>query len=254
MRILPLIVVIRDVYHTTPKQFFQRVIKRSFRRAVNRGVDAAVTTVGNYFSGAKRGYARPPTINFSKTLPYVTRYTMGSAGLANIAVNDLLDGFFVANSATSGLRIFSAVKIRKIEIWAPSGTGGFNAASTVSFTWYNETSGQDVGAPSQVLTDSSVSNNDVPHICVVPPKNSSASMWLSASSNTDPVCAMILPFGTVVDIHLVGVIAEGAVGGGTPQQAVTRAVAGATAGILYSSYMPPAIGSTGLTPVVGSVL
>lgn len=177
---------------------------------------------------------------------------MGSNSLALLRVDDILDSFFVANAATSGLRIFSAVKIRKIEIWGPPGDGG--SASTVSFTWYNEASGQDVGAPSQVLTDTSVSPNDVPHLCVEPPKNSSAAMWLSTTANTDTLCAMILPFGSVVDIHLVGTIAEGAVGGGTPQNAVTRTVAGATAGVMYSSYMPPSVGATALTPIIGSVL
>ncbi len=228
------------------------VNSRTFRRAARSGVNAALTTVGNFFSGAKRGYAKPPSINFTKTVAYVTRYTMGNAALANLSVNDILDSYFVASSASAGNRVFTAVKIRKIEIWGPASYAG--AASTVSFTWYNETSGQDVGQPSQVITDTSVSTNDVPHICVVPPKNSAAAMWQSASNNSDPLCAMILPYGSVVDIHLVGAIAEGAVGGGTPQVAVTRTVAGATAGVLYSSYMPPSVGATALTPIVGSVL
>ncbi len=203
-------------------------------------------------AGVRRGSNKPPTISASKTFAYVMRYTMGSAGVITISIDDLLDNYFVASASNAGLRVFSAVKLRKVEAWGPAYTG----ASPVNlvFTWLSENSGTEVGAPSQAITDTSVAFNDCPHICVTPPPNTACAQWLSATVNADKVFAIVAPANTVVDIHFTGVLAEGAVGGGTPQNAVGRSVAGATAGQLYTSYLPPSAGATGLTPVSGAFI
>jgi hypothetical protein len=211
-----------------------------------------VQTVGDAIGGLRRGNQKPLPINFTKVVNYVTRYTMGSQANAGITINDILDSYFVAASSTVGFRVFSAVKIRKIEIWGPAYTGA--SPVTLNFTWYSEASGQDTGSPSVNVTDTSVAFNDCPHLCVVPPRNSNAAMWLSSQNNSDPLFYMVAPANSVVDIHLTGTIAEGAPGGAVGQAAIVRSLSGATPGTLYSSYMNPSAGATGLTPVMGNVI
>jgi len=223
------------------------VARRAGRSLANRAAQA----VGGSIAGLLRGTPKPPPCQFSKIVPYVTRYTMGSDAAAGVTVADLLDSFFVGSTSTVGYRVFSAVKIKKVEIWGPAYTSA--APLTVNFTWYNNSAGQEVGAPGVNVTDTSIAFNDNAHICTVPPKNSLAAMWLSAATNSDPIFALYAPQFSVIDIHMVGVIAEGTPNGGSPQIAIARAVSGAGAGVLYQSYLPPT-STQGLVPIMGNVI
>lgn len=202
--------------------------------------------------GIRRGYSKPQPISATKTLSFVMRYTMGSAGVITASIDDLLDSYFVASATNAGLRVFSAIKLRKVEAWGPAYTGA-NPVN-LTFTWLSDSASVEVGAPSQAITDTSVAFNDCPHLCVTPPPGSACFNWLSASANSEKLFALVAPSNSVVDIHFTAAIAEGAVGGGTPQVAIVRSLAGATAGQLYTSFLPPSAGATGLTPVSGAFI
>lgn len=229
----------------------RRMVGNRLRRRVRRATDAAAQYVGQAATRLLRGHQRPPPAFVTKRIDFTTRYVLANAGNNSVTVNDLLDSYFTAASATVGYRIFSAVKIRKLEVWGPA-VGAFTTGqSDINFIWGAGQSGQDLGNPPQLINDVTLDQADVPHLCLVPPKNSVASMWQSSGSNTDQMFYIEAPAGSILDLHLSGIVYDGSgSGSGFTPAAVVSTIAGATAGYVYNRTLPSNT-PTGWTPIVG---
>ncbi len=140
---------------------------------------------------------------------------------------DLLDLLCMAATATSAYRIPNAVKLRKVEVWAPMASD--LAPVTCSVEWRQPAvAGQGVGGNSQIRSDTSMGSARPAYVSAKPPPGSLASMWLNGG-NPFTVLAISGPANTVVDVHL-----SFRVGDSTSEaQAVGAAVAGATVGTVY---------------------
>jgi len=183
----------------------------------------------------------------------VIRFINGTtAQIQDYNIDNFLDMFFMATSATAGTRLASSCKVRKIEIRTPA----YNAAGTLGATattaqsalqWYAPNTGG-IGGPGMVHEDIALGSNDVAFVSSRPPRNCLAAMWMSASSSdTEPIVRISYGPNAVVDMHMTFVMPEGAVGAGDAPVACVRVIAGATAGQFYTSQYPA--GGTALVPV-----
>jgi hypothetical protein len=122
----------------------------------------------------------------------------GSAISQSVSFANLLDTMLVATSATSGVDIWDAVRVKAVEIWATGVTGSANTPTTVTVDFAGAT-GADAG-DGRVWSDTSVSVEPA-HIRAIPSKLSSAGHWQQSSA----FVAFTLPFcppGAVVDVEM----------------------------------------------------
>lgn len=180
------------------------------------------------------------------------RFVASAATQYSFTVNDLMDLYFVATTATAGYRLASAIRIRGVEMWAgPYAAGAPYVTNTISFQW--QTVGvNSIGGPSILFSDTTMGSNDAAHLKLTPPAGSLASTWLSAgATDTDTIFTLACNTGSIFDLHVEIHLPEGGAAGDVPV-AVVRAVAGATAGTLYCSSLP--VGGITLTPVAIATL
>jgi hypothetical protein len=175
---------------------------------------------GGKRSGSMAG-SGPPQMRANIEAKHQYRFTSNSGTLVNITDSLLLTAAGVmATSATVGHALFNAVKLHKVEIWAPPAAQG--AATTCSVLW---PAGNN--SPSREVSDTSVSVTKPAHIVSSPPPNSLCGFWNSGSGFL--VMSLTAPPGSIIDVWLSLVVVDGA-----PQNSVTATLVASAAG--YVTY------------------
>ena len=136
----------------------------------------------------------------------------------DITATNLLDLQFMASSAVAGYRTVAAMRIRKVELWAPPGT---TTPASCSLRWRSTTSS------SSTMQDQSIGATEPAHVVCRPPPGD-LSFWIDTSTTIANVFRLNGPAGLIVDLHYTVASADT-----VPTTAVVRAVAGATVGTLY---------------------
>ncbi len=136
---------------------------------------------------------------------------LGVPGLASATTTDLYP-------------IARALRIRKIEVWAPTGTS--TTPSILELTWTGSVNG-----PAKSVSDVSVNVSKPAHIVTRPPKDSLCSFWVNQSATPYSLFSLACPSGSVVDIVLQWTQKDDS----TPGTVVV--VTGATAGLVYYGYL-----------------
>jgi hypothetical protein len=132
---------------------------------------------------------------------------------------DILNRLAMGLSATTAARLFAAVKIRKIVLFAGAISGG---DASVSMQWVSE-----YGLP-KVISDISSSGTYPARIEAAPPKDSIASFWsLTGVNESQVMLEVAVPNGGYIDLHVSAVLQNGILSFDTT--GVTITVAGATA-------------------------
>jgi hypothetical protein len=159
----------------------------------------------------------------------------GNNGTYIITRAQMLNLLLVAPTTVTSVRLFQAIRLRKVEIWAnPTALG--STPSTVSMEWLGENS------PSTVISDTTMGVRPA-HISSKPPARSSAQWWsLSAFNETDVLFTLILPAQCIIDVSvdLRYVEQEAPTAGDIP--------VAATAGQVYGDYLD-GIATSKLAPV-----
>lgn len=170
---------------------------------------------------------RPPAIR-TTSLVYTTRRRFlcisPSTGVGQtITYANILDSFLVATAATTGVQLFDMVKIRRVQMWAPSTSAAVPTTVQVCFD------GKTAGSVGDALqhTATSIGMTEPAYLDARPSKRSQASQFQGSSSNTAMI--LVMPVNTILDVELTYV---NALDNATPT-AVTSALVGATAGDLY---------------------
>jgi len=129
----------------------------------------------------------------------------------------------VATSATTSILIASAFRLKKIRVWCPAPFGSVST-SVASITWDQTTS--DYVSPPVTKADSSVNPSKPAYVEIIPPKGSLADKWHSPGQ-TDGICIMTYPTGSIVDFFFNYVLDD--------QGGVTAGptVAGGSLGVFY---------------------
>lgn len=176
-------------------------------------------------------------LHMNTTLRFVT-----VAALTNstITFQNLLDAMFIATSATTGVTLFDAVRVRRVSLWAR--TIESTGVTTVNLTFAGPSAGYSGDA--KTISDTSMSIEPA-HVSARPDPESGAAMWQA----TGNVTAFIItaPALAVVDVQLSYRTIQ------TNGVAATQNVpVGATAGELYYRGLDGlAIASTQYTPQGG---
>lgn len=183
------------------------------------------------------------------TVARVFRYQATGSTTTPISMGDILDQWFVATSTTTGVRIASALKIRKIEMWQPNSTTSFST-TPCAISWDMAANAGGVGAPSTVVSASALGSSGVAHIVSRPPAGCLGAMWLSGPTDVTQLLSLTYATGCIVDIHVTLHMPEGAVGSGDAPVAENGAIVGATLGSFYVRGFP--LGSATLVPVTSA--
>jgi hypothetical protein len=162
-----------------------------------------------------------PVITVAKRLRFQTATTLVNV---NVSAVDLFDMVCVATSASAASQLFRSLRIREIEIWGPMPQALTPVTTSIEF--YND-SGSNVGAPSKIVSDTSMGSMRAAHCRYRPPARSGPGLWLVPDS-TGAVFTLNGPAGSVVDLSFTGTCQDENAPG-----TVTAVVAGATAGKLY---------------------
>ncbi len=150
--------------------------------------------------------------------------TNASAGVGQIITYaNILDSFLVATTATTGVQLFDMVKIRRVQMWAPS-TSAF-VPTTVQVCFDGKTAGS-VGDAMQ-HTATSIGSTEPAYLDARPSKRSQASQFQASSANTAMV--LVMPVNTIMDVELTFV---NALDNAAPV-ATGSALVAATAGDIY---------------------
>jgi len=178
-----------------------------------------------------------PTIKFSHKFRFVNGTNNGTFTITRA---QLLNLVLVAPTTTTSTRIFEAVRLRMVEIWAnPVALG--SAPTTISLEWLGPY------GPSTVVSDISMGVSPA-HIRTSPPAASSDQWWcMSGFNETDDLFTMILPADCVIDVAVDVRLVE--------QEAPTAGdfPTGASVGQTYGDYLD-GLSSGKLVPVGFTVL
>lgn len=201
-----------------------------------------------------RGPKNPPTIRQVSTIRRVIRYTAptGCAVGTAYTIYDLLNTFFTGINTTSAARLFAAARLHRVSVWGYVDAAG-QPTATVSVCWNDQSTvvADEFGMPAVPLVDTVVNQFDTPVIHTRPPANTPAAMWQSGTTASNILFGITCPAGSIIDIEIEGMIALGLGGNvavSTPQFVFGRALAGLSAGTLYTSK----VCNGALVPVVGS--
>ncbi len=146
---------------------------------------------------------------------------------------------------TIGYFLFSGIKLDRVCIWGNNDTNSF---STVSLEW------QSRNGPSNLLTDTGTLSRPA-HVSTAPPRNSLAGFWSQfrdgVTTNQEVLFYLSCPQGSIVDVHVTCVIANG--NAGTEVDHVTTVTVPGSVGMFYNvlnSITPTgAVGAGTLQPV-----
>ncbi len=164
----------------------------------------------------------------------IIRYQLDAVTASTISGAQLLDSIFMATGTTSGARIFSAIRVRRIRMWCAGNLSTVDNVATIgvqiSLEWMGSQWARDQKYQDEAL------GTKIAYIDTKPPKNSMASWWIVAGSATDTTGAVGNMFrlggpdGTIVDVTIEYTMIddESAI-------PVVRSVSAATAGKLYYS-------------------
>lgn len=180
-------------------------------------------TSRNQRKGGNGGSLTHPPSLASQALQRTVRLRFATNAAAvnqTITFTNLMDTQVVAATTTAGFQMYDMVKIKHVEVWGYSPSG----AVTVSVTF----DGKGVGllGNSKLFSDTSIGVSPA-HVCARPDKRSQVAQW--QASNTNAAFQITCPSSSVVDVY---VSLQNNYDGET-KNAITQALAGATAGVLY---------------------
>lgn len=178
--------------------------------------------------GARRGFrgnpgvmsvTHPPLLRPAIRMQKIFRYNSNAAVATSVSVALLLDTLAVATAAGAAYRLIRSFRLIKVEAWSIPNLGG--GEQTISIT------GTGAG-PENRANDTSMGVSPA-HVVWRPAAGSPSAFWQESGTNEASLLFFIsCPSTTVIDVCLEFILQCDTVG-----TAVSSAVAGATAGVLY---------------------
>jgi hypothetical protein len=158
----------------------------------------------------------------------IVRQQCITATVQTITAENLLDLHFIAATSVLGYRIVDAVKIHKVELWAPMPSS--LVPVTVSIEWTGIQTGVTSvsGQSSQIFSDTSMGADRCAHVMSRPPAGSQAAFWQSGDSQLN-VFKLNVPVNTIIDIEATFVLNDDE----TVQAMQNPVLVSATAATLY---------------------
>jgi hypothetical protein len=155
----------------------------------------------------------------------------------------LLNLVTMATTTTNQFRLFGAVRLKKIQMWAVPVSSSATQV-TASIEWIG------VNSPSVVHADTSMGNARPLHVTAKPPPNSSNRWWSIYNQNeAENLCKLTFPASTIIDVTLEMRVQddEGAMAGQNGTGAAS------TIGVVYVNYLDGFVSKL-LLPIQGTML
>jgi hypothetical protein len=190
----------------------------------------------SYPSQNSQALQPPPFLPTVKT-EHKFRFTSGSMTGSNVMITrkQILNLLLMATSATTTVRLFQAVRLKRVRMWSnPTALG--QPPDACQLEWLGENS------PSTVISDSSMGVRPA-HVNSLPPPSASNRWWsISGQLESDVLFALTFPANTIVDVTVSARLVE--------QESPTAGdiPAGASLGQLYGDYLD-GITSSILSPI-----
>lgn len=173
-----------------------------------------------------RGTLRQARPHIANNLRLGFQYT-GQNSPSSITFNSLANSIIIATSATAGVCLYDAVRIKSVEITATPAQGTYG---TVRVSWPGVT----VGTTGSTNYRSSTSDGILPaYVKMSPPRGSQAGQWQPAASGAVAFTLSSLLQGTTALICTVYVDVEFAMNEDVGSLAAGNALLAATAGQVY---------------------
>jgi hypothetical protein len=148
---------------------------------------------------------RPPPFQANFRVKHLFRFkSINSANAIGITRRNLLNIIFMNISTTSNGRLFSSVKLNRVEVWAVGGTSANSySATSIALNWLSSL------GPNSEISDTGNAVNTA-HFAASPPRTSLASFWsLSGSVETEVLFNLTCPADTIVDVWVDGILLDG---------------------------------------------
>jgi hypothetical protein len=191
------------------------------------------------FSKVKSLDESPPPHDASISITKKFRFICQTACVDSaFTQTQLLDLLAQVNAATVAYRLNSAIRLRKVSIWAVplSYASVSQAPTTVAVEFNNLGVAGSFGSPPRKYSDSSQNPADYAHIGVSPDPGSLSGSWFNDAA-TSPIMNIQCPVGAIVDLTLDLVmrnnetaVATRAISGGTVGDVCVLTMTSATAG------------------------
>lgn len=171
----------------------------------------------------------PPKFQANIALKHRFRYVSLTSGFSLITSNDLISALYVQSGSNVAARysLLSAFRLRKVYLWAQSGTVSVEFTTTVS---------SNSGTNSKVYSDTSYGGTYYSKVCAVPPAGSNSSLWqnvVSISVVTQGVQFYVqAPEGAILDIVMDVVLQNE-----DPYYFIGSFAGPLTQGTIYQSYL-----------------
>ncbi len=179
----------------------------------------------------------PPQIKNNLSTSFTLRFTttgVGATPYVQVQVNNLLDAWLIAGTATTAYQLFDFVKVRRVSVWSSGAVpgGGATAYSATVGIEYPGLVGGSMGGGKQ-KQDTVVGNARSAHVSLAPDRMSQTAQYQSASNNTLFVVRFADQFGAPIVGAIIDVEVSFRNSTDVNPAAVSSPIAGATPGLLY---------------------
>jgi len=191
--------------------------------------------------GGQQLIPRPPQLqSYGLTRDVRVRFVSNAAAELAITYQNLLDTILVASGATTGIDLFTAVKVKLVELWAIAAIG---TQATVSLTY----DGFTVGAlgDQKLHTDTSMGIEPA-HVKASPDPLTQAGQF--QVNVADTAFTLNVPSGTVIDVSLS--FRNPVIGSAVAAQ---NPLVAATPGVVYYRGLDGKAAATTQLPILGAL-
>jgi len=192
--------------------------------------------------GGGASILQPPPFIPTMKVQHRFRFVSGTNSATGLSITrkQLLNLVLYTPTAITSVRLFEAVRLRKVMMWAnPTALGA--PPNTLQIEWFGENS------PSVSISDTGMGIRPA-HVSSAPPASSSNRWWsMTGSLESDQMFALTFPANTVIDVILDCRLVE------TELPTAGDVPAGAVIGQLYGDYLD-GLASGLLSPIGYTVL
>jgi len=161
-------------------------------------------------------------------MQYRRRYSTANGISSNLSITDLLGSFIIAVTTILGYCPLAAIRLKRVQIWAPvttQGTGVFVTLSPVATdTGINSFNDMPV-----VITDASQALDRVAYVDYATKKNTPSGQYHFSTATNINLITYTVPAGSIMDLDFEGILNVN-----TFPKGFTATLVGATVGTVYS--------------------
>lgn len=209
------------------KQF--RNGKKSFKRT-----NTSPKYGGKKDKGAERMFPKnysgmPKELKPNPIIQYRQRYQVISAlSVQEYAIYNAVTSRIVATTATVGISLLKAIRIRRVQVWAAVTTQGTPAGVSILPTTDDPGNNSFNDLPERIL-DVSISIDKPAYVDYRPKVTHPSGSWHYSNTITNGLFAISAPIGGIIDIDF-----EAILNANEPVATTVITLAGATAGTIYA--------------------